>query len=59
MLSTETINWDLIAQQYDQIEKYTIALPLGTADAEQVLRRLTRGGPEHPRYQAVITPATA
>ncbi|MEU9439787.1 Tn3 family transposase [Streptomyces sp. NPDC048304] len=27
--------------------------PPGTAEAEQVLRRFTRGGPEHPTYQAL------
>ncbi|CAA9468104.1 MAG: hypothetical protein AVDCRST_MAG12-509 [uncultured Rubrobacteraceae bacterium] len=26
---------------------------LGTAEAEQVLRRFTRGGPKHPTYQAI------
>lgn len=51
MLSTKTINWDLIRQQYGQ--KYTTALRLGTAEAEQVLRRFTRGGPKHPTYQAI------
>ncbi|MGW7688379.1 Tn3 family transposase [Streptomyces asiaticus] len=40
-------------QQYDQIVKYTTALRLGTAEAEQVLRRFTRGGPKHPTYQAI------
>lgn len=53
MLSTRTIDWDLIAQQYDQIVKYTTALRLGTAEAEQVLRRFTKGGPKHPTYQAI------
>ncbi|MYT27197.1 Tn3 family transposase, partial [Streptomyces sp. SID7760] len=52
-LSSKTINWDLIRQQYDQIVKYTTALRLGTAEAEQVLRRFTRGGPKHPTYQAI------
>src|SRR4051812_43009715 len=33
VLSTRTIDWDLIAQQYDQIVKYTTALRLGTAEA--------------------------
>jgi len=28
-------------------------LRLGTAEAEQVLRRFTRGGPKHPTYQAI------
>ncbi|MGH9021935.1 MAG: Tn3 family transposase, partial [Acidimicrobiia bacterium] len=50
---TRPINWDLIAQQYDQLVKYATALRLGTADAEEVLRRLTRGGPKHPTYQAL------
>ncbi|MGW0928956.1 Tn3 family transposase [Streptomyces sp. NPDC002644] len=53
VLSTRTIDWDLIAQQYDQIVKYTTALRLGTAEAEQVLRRFTKGGPKHPTYQAI------
>ncbi|WP_078854828.1 Tn3 family transposase [Streptomyces sp. NRRL F-5135] len=57
VLSTKTIDWDLIAQQiaqqYDQIVKYTTALRLGTAEAEQVLRRFTRGGPKHPTHRAI------
>ncbi|GCB52012.1 Tn3 family transposase [Streptomyces sp. NL15-2K] len=52
-LSTRAIKWDLIAQQYDQMVKYATALRLGTAEAEQVLRRFTRGGPKHPTYQAL------
>ncbi|MET8509792.1 Tn3 family transposase [Streptomyces sp. NPDC004787] len=50
---TRPIRWDLIAQQYDQMVKYATALRLGTAEAEQVLRRFTRGGPKHPTYQAL------
>ncbi|MFD9606245.1 Tn3 family transposase [Streptomyces sp. NPDC059970] len=53
VLSTKTIDWDLIRQQYDQIVKYTTALRLGTAEAEQVLRRFTRGRPKHPTYRAI------
>ena len=53
VLSGKTIDWDLIAQQYDQIVKYTTALRLGTAEAEQVLRRFIKGGPKHPTYQAI------
>lgn len=47
------IRWELIEQQYDQIVKYATALRLGTAEAEQILRRFTRGGPKHPTYQAI------
>ena len=49
---TRPIRWELIAQQYDQMIKYATALRLGTAEAEQVLRRFTRGGPKHPTYAA-------
>lgn len=50
---TRPINWDIIAQQYDQMIKYATALRLGTAESESILRRFTRGGPKHPTYQAL------
>jgi TnpA family transposase len=50
---TRPIRWELIEQQYDQMAKYATALRLGTAEAGQVLRRFTRGGPKHPTYQAL------
>ena len=50
---TRAIKWDLIAQQYDEIIKYTTALKLGTADSEAILRRFTRATPVHPTYQAL------
>jgi TnpA family transposase len=50
---TRPVRWELIAQQYDQLVKYATALRLGTAAAEQVLRRFTRGGPKHPTYRAL------
>lgn len=33
--------------------KYATALRLKTAEAHQMLRRFTRGGPKHPTYQAI------
>ena len=33
--------------------KYATALRLQTAEAHQMLRRFTRGGPKHPAYQAI------
>lgn len=51
--AARSIDWELIAQQYDQLVKYATALRLGTAEAEQVLRRFTRGGPKHPTYAAL------
>jgi TnpA family transposase len=50
---SRAINWDIIAQQYDQMVKYATALRLGTAESETILRRFTRGGPKHPTYQAL------
>ncbi len=50
---TRPIRWELIAQNYDQLVRYATALRLGTAEAEQVLRRFTRGGPKHPTYAAL------
>ena len=50
---TRAIKWDLIAQQYDEIIKYTTALKLGTADSEAILLRFTRATPVHPTYQAL------
>jgi TnpA family transposase len=47
------INWQLIAQQYDQMIKYATALRLGTAESEQILRRFSGRGPKHPTYQAI------
>ncbi|WP_326822093.1 Tn3 family transposase [Streptosporangium sp. NBC_01756] len=48
-----TVDWELIAQQYDQMVKYATALKLRTGEAEHVLRRFTRGGPKHPTYRAI------
>jgi TnpA family transposase len=50
---TRPIRWDLIAQQYDEMVKYTTALRLGTAEAEAILRRFTRNNVQHPTYQAL------
>ncbi len=53
VISARPINWELIAQQYDELVKYATALKLGTAEAKQLLRRFTRGGPKHPAHQAM------
>jgi TnpA family transposase len=53
VISNRTINWELIAQYYDELVKYATALKLGTAEAQQLLRRFTRGGPRHPAHQAL------
>ncbi len=51
---TRPIRWDLIRRQYDQMIKYATALRLGTADAQTILKRFTRGQFQHPTYRAII-----
>ncbi len=50
---TRGIDWELIAQQYDEIIKYTAALKVGTAEPEAILRRFTRNNIQHPTYKAL------
>ena len=49
----QPIDWDLIAQQYDEMVKYATALRLGTAEAEAILKRFTRHNIQHPTYKAL------
>jgi TnpA family transposase len=50
---TRPIKWELICRQYDEIIKFATALRLGTAEAEAILRRFSRGNLKHPTYQAL------
>jgi TnpA family transposase len=51
VLTGPLIDWELIARQYDQMVKYTTALRLGTAAADQVLRRFHPGRPQAPHLR--------
>ncbi len=51
---TRPVKWDLITQQYDQMIKYATALRLRTVEAEQLLCRFSRPGPQHPTYAALV-----
>lgn len=53
LVLTRSINWELIAQQYDQMVQYTTELKQGTADPEVILRRFTKGNVTHPTYKAL------
>ena len=50
---SRSINWELIEAQYDQIIKYAVALKLGTANAEIIMKRFTRDNLQHPIYKAL------
>ena len=51
---TRPIKWELIRQQYDEMVKFATALRLGTAETEEILRRFTRNGVQHPTYAALL-----
>lgn len=50
---TRPIRWQLIAQQYDEMVKHTVALKTGTATAEAILRRFNSYNVTHPTYKAL------
>ncbi|BCA93732.1 hypothetical protein TUM19329_00930 [Legionella antarctica] len=50
---TDTINWQLIKEQYSQIVKYTAAMKAGHADPESILRRFNQNNLKHPVYMAL------
>ena len=50
---SDTINWQLIKDQYHQIVKYTTAMKSGHANPESILRRFTKNNLKHPIYTAL------
>ena len=48
------INWELIEEWLDAMVKHAVALKLGMADAESLLRRFTRNNIQHPLYKALF-----
>lgn len=50
---SDTINWQLIKEQYHQIVKYTAAMKSGHANPESILRRFTKNNLKHPIYTAL------
>lgn len=50
---TDTINWQLIQEQYNQMVKYSAAMKEGYAEPESILRRFTRNNLKHPTYLAL------
>ena len=53
VMTARAVDWELIGRHYDQLVKYATALRLGAAEAEQVLRRFSRGGLKHPTFRAL------
>lgn len=54
IMAPKAINWDLIEEWLDAMVKHAVALKLGMADAESILRRFTRNNIQHPLYKALF-----
>ncbi len=48
-----SINWDLIAEQYDNMIKYATSIKNKTASTAAILRRFQRTNVQHPTYRAM------
>lgn len=53
LILKDEIDWDLIREQYDEMVKYAVALKLGIADTEAILKRFSKDNYEHPVYRAI------
>tara|TARA_Y100000588_G_C14269376_1_gene931579 strand:- start:764 stop:3691 length:2928 start_codon:yes stop_codon:yes gene_type:complete len=53
-ITTRSIKWELIKDQYDEMVKYAVALKLGTSTAETVIRRFARSNYQHPTFKAFM-----
>lgn len=51
---TKPINWQLIKENYDQIIRYVVALKLGTAEPEVLLKRFMSDNTQSPLYKAIL-----
>jgi TnpA family transposase len=47
------IRWELMAQQYDEMIKHAVALKLGTATPEAILKQFNSYNVTHPTYKAL------
>ena len=53
VMAPRAINWELIEEQLDTMVKHAVALKMGMADAESLLRRFCRNNNQHPAYKAL------
>lgn len=53
IMAAKSINWELIEEQLDTMVKHAVALKLGMADAESLLRRFCKNNIQYPAYMAL------
>ena len=51
---TRPINFELIATHYNAMMKYAVALKIGTATADSIIRQFSKSNYQHPTYKAFI-----
>lgn len=52
-ITTRSIRWDLIFENYNEIIKYAAALKVGTATADSIIRQFARSNYQHPVFKAL------
>ena len=53
-ITTRVIDWKLIAEQYDEMIKHAVALKIGTATADTIIRKFARSNYQHPTFKALM-----
>lgn len=53
-ITTRAIDWQLIEEQYDEMIKHAVALKIGTASAETIIRKFARSNYQHPTFKAFM-----
>lgn len=53
-ITTRSINWQLINNQYDEMVKYAVSLQIGSSTADTVIRRFARTNYQHPTFKAFM-----
>jgi TnpA family transposase len=53
-ITTRSIDFQLIEDQYYEMIKHSIAIRLGTATAETIIRKFARSNYQHPTFKAFI-----
>lgn len=49
----DTIDWNIIRENYDEVVKYVAALKTGTAEADVIIKRFSKDNYNHPVYKAL------
>lgn len=53
-ITSRAIDWKLIAEQYDEMIKHAVALKMGTAIADTIIRKFARSNYQHPTFKAFM-----